>query len=182
MAWYPDTLVSNQFVSPASGEGSLHQRNSRGTSKSVSNQFVSPASGELKPPMTTTATIVVSNQFVSPASGEFKKGSKSTWIKYVFPINLFPQRVGRNRTKTIWKYGKPCISFQSICFPSEWGAIFRFPYEALIIKVSNQFVSPASGEVGICHRCEPAWVQGGFQSICFPSEWGVITPYANILV
>jgi hypothetical protein len=62
-------------------------------------------------------------------------------------------------------------SFQSIYFPNEWGHTIKGLAWKEACKVSNQFISPTSGDQGIglelssVHRC--------FQSIYFPNEWGL---------
>jgi len=135
----------------------------------VSNQFVSPASGDPAPLRIPELGIRVSNQFVSPASGDAVVVDTIHTRQFLFPINLFPQRVGTSRSFEALLTGEP--SFQSICFPSEWGHYERdtsidgsheFPINLFPQRVgtggkiplninlrgivSNQFVSPASGD------------------------------------
>ena len=65
------------------------------------------------------------------------------FTRSMFPINLFPQRVGRaSLQQALLKES----GFQSICFPSEWGVPTPSPSPTSSSTVSNQFVSPASGE------------------------------------
>jgi len=117
----------------------------------VSNQFVSPASGEVTINNVSLAkTLKVSNQFVSPASGEIIICTYTEVIP-LFPINLFPQRVG---SWVVYDSGHPTMKFPINLFPQRVGSFkagacqFRSytPVNSVKANVSNQFVSPASGE------------------------------------
>jgi len=88
---------------------------------------------------------MVSNQFVSPASGDsrFKVASCKARLG-PFPINLFPQRVGT----WLGLDSAPINTelFPINLFPQRVGTSVRDWSSLLITAVSNQFVSPASGD------------------------------------
>jgi len=124
--------VSNQLVSPASGDSCKWPRATTYILASASHIFkISSLSNNslsctyLHPSnifFSSLLSAYVSNQLVSPASGDF-------W------------------SLVTWKRSKNC--FQSISFPSEWGPVQKLcaNTEAATTYVSNQLVSPASGDI-----------------------------------
>jgi len=147
--------------------GTQQNRQRDHTFHQVSNQFVSPASGDTEMESTANSTIVGFQSICFPSEWGLDNLMDDLQEKGMFPINLFPQRVGTLTTLICRTQG---VGFQSICFPSEWGPrkLSELKKEQLD-RVSNQFVSPASGDGA---QGSPPLFQLGFQSICFPSEWG----------
>ena len=145
--------------------------------ETVSNQLVSLASREgLSSQDKTFCELKKAqfpiNQFPQRVGRRIRQ--REQFIPLSFPINQFPQRVGReiklSDTKVRLSFTS---SFQSISFPSEQGALKGGLAYLIAFCVSNQLVSLASREQAQLAIPARQGIKDCFQSISFPSEQGV---------